>query len=84
MFVSVGSKSNDSDDEAESRRARIFEYTPSGGNERVYAYGIRNAVGLAIHPATGELWASVNERDELGDARTGGANRLAQPGLVRR
>ena len=29
--------------------------------------GIRNAVGLAIHPQTGELWASVNERDMLGD-----------------
>ena len=29
--------------------------------------GIRNAVGLAIHPETGQLWASVNERDELGD-----------------
>jgi glucose/arabinose dehydrogenase len=29
--------------------------------------GIRNAVGLAIHPRTGQLWASVNERDLLGD-----------------
>jgi glucose/arabinose dehydrogenase len=34
---------------------------------RVYAYGIRNAVGLAINPKTGELWCSVNERDALGD-----------------
>jgi glucose/arabinose dehydrogenase len=67
MYVSVGSKSNASDDAAEARRARIFEYTPDGKNERVYAYGIRNPVGLAIHPVTGELWASVNERDELGD-----------------
>jgi glucose/arabinose dehydrogenase len=67
MFVSVGSRSNVSDDEAEARRARIFEYTPDGKNERVYAYGIRNPVGLAINPLTGELWASVNERDELGD-----------------
>ncbi|HZS03952.1 MAG TPA: sorbosone dehydrogenase family protein [Blastocatellia bacterium] len=67
MYVSVGSKSNVSDDEAEARRARIFEYTPDGKNERVYAWGIRNPVGLAIHPATGELWTSVNERDELGD-----------------
>jgi glucose/arabinose dehydrogenase len=33
----------------------------------VYAYGIRNPVGLAIEPKTGALWASVNERDELGD-----------------
>jgi glucose/arabinose dehydrogenase len=67
MYVSVGSKSNNSDDTAEARRARILEYTPDGKNERVYASGIRNAVGLAIHPDTGELWASVNERDELGD-----------------
>ena len=34
---------------------------------RVFAYGIRNAVGLAVHPKTGELWCSVNERDALGD-----------------
>lgn len=67
LFVSVGSKSNVSDDSAEARRARIFEYTPDGKNERVYADGIRNPVGLAIHPDTGALWTSVNERDELGD-----------------
>ena len=67
MYVSVGSRSNVSDDDREARRARIFEYTPDGKNERVYATGIRNAVGLAVHPLTGELWASVNERDELGD-----------------
>jgi glucose/arabinose dehydrogenase len=67
MYVSVGSRTNDSDSEVEARRARIFEMTPEGKNERVFAWGIRNAVGLAIHPATGELWASVNERDDLGD-----------------
>ena len=33
----------------------------------VFASGIRNPVGLAIHPDTGELWTSVNERDNLGD-----------------
>jgi glucose/arabinose dehydrogenase len=33
----------------------------------VYVSGIRNAVGLAVHPRTGDLWASVNERDGLGD-----------------
>lgn len=67
MFVSVGSKSNVSDDDDEARRARIFAYTPDGKNEQVFASGVRNPVGLAVHPATGELWASVNERDELGD-----------------
>jgi glucose/arabinose dehydrogenase len=67
MYVSVGSHSNVSDDAAETRRARILEFTPDGKNERAFATGIRNAVGLAIHPTTGELWASVNERDALGD-----------------
>jgi glucose/arabinose dehydrogenase len=67
MYVSVGSMSNVSDDAVEERRARIFEYTPDGKNERVYAYGIRNPVGIAVHPETGDLWTSVNERDGLGD-----------------
>jgi glucose/arabinose dehydrogenase len=67
MYVAVGSRSNVSDDESEARRARILEFTPDGRNERVYAYGIRNPVGMAIHPKTGQLWVSVNERDELGD-----------------
>jgi glucose/arabinose dehydrogenase len=67
MYVSVGSLSNVSDDSAEDHRADILEFNPDGTGERIYASGIRNAVGIAIHPATGELWASVNERDDLGD-----------------
>ena len=69
LYLSVGSKSNvdEHDDPEENRRARIFELTPDGKNERVFASGIRNAVGIAVHPDTGELWASVNERDDLGD-----------------
>jgi glucose/arabinose dehydrogenase len=67
LFVSVGSRSNVSDDRSETRRADILAFDPDGKNERVYAWGLRNAVGLAIHPQTGQLWASVNERDLLGD-----------------
>jgi glucose/arabinose dehydrogenase len=67
LFVSVGSRSNVSDDESEERRATILAFDPDGGNERVYAWGIRNPVGLATHPETGQLWTSVNERDALGD-----------------
>ncbi|MDQ3625488.1 MAG: sorbosone dehydrogenase family protein [Verrucomicrobiota bacterium] len=67
LFISVGSKSNADDGEAEKERARIFETDPDGKNKRVVAWGVRNPVGLAIHPATGELWTSVNERDEIGD-----------------
>ncbi|MBV9469460.1 MAG: PQQ-dependent sugar dehydrogenase, partial [Abitibacteriaceae bacterium] len=67
MFVSVGSHSNVNDDADEIRRADILQFTPEGKNERIFASGIRNAVGIAIHPQTGELWCSVNERDGLGD-----------------
>lgn len=67
MYVSVGSHSNVSDDAAEDHRADILEFNPDGTGERIYASGIRNAVGIAINPATGELWGSVNERDDLGD-----------------
>ncbi|AKT41757.1 PQQ-dependent sugar dehydrogenase [Chondromyces crocatus] len=67
MFVSVGSRSNVSDDDSEKRRASILAFTPDGKNEVLYASGIRNPVGIAIEPATGALWTSVNERDELGD-----------------
>ena len=67
MFVSVGSRSNVSDDGKEKRRADILAFDPDGKNERIFAYGIRNPVGLATHPKTGQLWTSVNERDLLGD-----------------
>lgn len=69
MLVSVGSMSNVQEDnpEAEVRRADILAFTPEGKEERVFASGIRNAVSIAFHPATKDLWASVNERDGLGD-----------------
>jgi glucose/arabinose dehydrogenase len=67
MFVSVGSHSNVSDDAAEDHRADILQFSPDGSGERIYAWGIRNAVGIAINPTTGDVWASVNERDDLGD-----------------
>ena len=70
MFVSVGSRSNDAErlySQIEHHRADILEFNPDGSDMRVYAWGIRNAVGIAIHPTTGQLWASVNERDRLGD-----------------
>ena len=69
MYVSVGSLTNDFEGSRspEDRRADILEFDPDGKNERIYASGIRNAVGLAIHPKTQELWCSVNERDALGN-----------------
>jgi glucose/arabinose dehydrogenase len=67
MLVAVGSASNASDDPREKRRANILEFTPDGKNETIYASGIRNPVGLAVDPRTGDVWTSVNERDGLGD-----------------
>lgn len=67
MFVSVGSHSNGNDDEFEKNRADILQYNPDGTGFRIYASGIRNPVGLAIDSRTGNLWTSVNERDNLGD-----------------
>jgi len=67
MYVSIGSRSNDSDNAAEADRARIFEFNPDGSGQKVYAWGIRNAVGIAFRPGSDELWMSTNERDELGE-----------------
>ena len=70
LFISVGSHSNvdDTDNNPEEyHRADILVAKPDGSGLEVYAWGIRNAVGIAVHPQTGELWASVNERDNLGD-----------------
>ena len=70
MFVSVGSHSNVDDTDnnpVEHERADILAFTPDGKGRHVWASGIRNPVGIVVHPVTGELWTSVNERDELGD-----------------
>src|SRR5258708_4422818 len=70
LYISVGSVSNidDPDDHpSEFHRANILECNPDGSGLRVFASGIRNPVGLAVEPKTGELWTAVNERDNLGD-----------------
>jgi glucose/arabinose dehydrogenase len=66
IFISVGSASN-IDVGEEERRAAITICDADGKNARIYASGLRNPVGLAIEPVTGQVWTSVNERDELGD-----------------
>jgi len=68
LYVGVGSNSNIAEHgmDEEVDRAAILEIDVATGARRVYASGLRNPVGLAWNPATGELWTSVNERDELG------------------
>jgi glucose/arabinose dehydrogenase len=68
LYVSVGSNSNIVENglEAEKGRAAIWQVDRRTGAARVFAAGLRNPNGLTFHPETGELWAVVNERDELG------------------
>ena len=66
LYVAVGSAGNLETDDPPIRAA-ITICDPDGNNARLFATGLRNPVGLAIEPKTGELWTSVNERDELGD-----------------
>jgi glucose/arabinose dehydrogenase len=51
----------------EERRAAILSFDPEGKDEKIFATGIRNCSGLAIHPETDDLWCATNERDGLGD-----------------
>ena len=69
LYVGVGSLSNIGDHgmEAEKDRATIWEIDLTTGESRVFASGLRNAVGMAWQPDTGALWTVVNERDGLGD-----------------
>jgi glucose/arabinose dehydrogenase len=67
MALSVGSTC-DSCFEEDARRTAVLVYDgPEGDNWRIMASGLRNAVGLAVNPTTGELWATNNGRDFLGD-----------------
>ncbi len=69
LYISTGSGSNNAEHgiEHEHRRACIIEINPDGSNERIFADGIRNPVGMDWEPVTGALWTAVNERDGLGD-----------------
>jgi glucose/arabinose dehydrogenase len=68
LYVAVGSATNIADDgmEAEAGRAAIWEIDTATGKRRQYAAGMRNPNGLDWNPASGELWATVQERDMLG------------------
>jgi glucose/arabinose dehydrogenase len=52
---------------AETDRAAVLAFDPDGKNQKIFATGIRNCVGLAIQPQTGTPWCSTNERDGFGD-----------------
>jgi glucose/arabinose dehydrogenase len=53
--------------DTEERRANVLSFDPNGQDGKIVATGLRNCAGLAVQPATGQLWCVVNERDDLGD-----------------
>jgi glucose/arabinose dehydrogenase len=66
LYVSIGSSCNNCI-ESDPRRAAISQYALDGSGGRVYAKGLRNAVGMAINPVNGQKWVTNNGRDNLGD-----------------
>lgn len=68
LYVGIGSNSNITENglNVEENRARIWEIDAKSGAHRAYATGLRNPTALDILPGTNQLWAVVNERDELG------------------
>jgi glucose/arabinose dehydrogenase len=68
LYVGIGSNSNITERgmPAEADRAMVWQVDAQTGTHRPYATGLRNPTALAIRPETGELWAVVNERDEIG------------------
>ncbi|MBV4491809.1 PQQ-dependent sugar dehydrogenase [Pseudomonas oryzicola] len=68
LYVGIGSNSNITERglEVEIDRAMVWQVDAATGAHRPYATGLRNPTALAIQPQTGQLWAVVNERDELG------------------
>ncbi len=68
LYVGVGSNSNIGENglAVEYRRATVLEVDVATGGSRIYASGLRNPTGLQWEPTTGQLWAIVNERDEIG------------------
>ena len=69
LYVGVGSLSNIAETgmAVEEGRACIYQFDVATGQQRIFASGLRNPVGLAWEPTTGGLWTVVNERDGLGD-----------------
>ena len=69
LYATVGSNSNVGENgiAAETNRAGVLEIDRASGQSRVFASGLRNPNGPSWQPQSGELWVTVNERDELGD-----------------
>ncbi|HEY9207250.1 MAG TPA: PQQ-dependent sugar dehydrogenase [Candidatus Methanoperedens sp.] len=66
LYVSIGSSCNVCYEQDE-RRAAILKCNLNGTGCRVFAKGLRNAVGFVFHPLSGKIYATENGRDYLGE-----------------
>jgi glucose/arabinose dehydrogenase len=67
MVVSIGSSCNVCEEDDPRRAAVVVYESVDATGEKIFARGLRNAVGLTVQPQSGELWATNNGRDLLGD-----------------
>lgn len=58
----------------------IVSFRPDGSDLRVYASRIRAPVGLAVYPGTSRLFATLDQRDDLGPATPGDWLAAVAPG----
>ena len=65
FYVAIGSHSNVAEEEAP--RATVQAFAMDGSGQATFASGLRNPVGIAFHPETGELYVTVIERDGYGE-----------------
>jgi glucose/arabinose dehydrogenase len=79
LFIQVGSSCNVCT-ESDPRRATIMRFNADGSGGEVYARGLRNAVGITFRPGTGELWATNNGTDNLGDNQPPDTIQIVQHG----
>ena len=73
LYAGVGSSSNIGENgmEAEEGRAVIHELDLASGACRIFASGLRNAVGMAWEPRMRALWTSGQRARRLGRGRRG-------------
>lgn len=80
LYTPVGAPCNVC--ERDDPYATITRMNPDGSEFEIFARGVRNSVGLAFHPETGDLWFTDNGRDMLGDDLPADElNRAARRGL---
>ncbi len=64
LYIPVGIPCNICDNKGYGEIRRM---NADGTGMEVFAYGVRNSVGLAFHPDNDQLWFTDNGRDSLGD-----------------